>query len=126
MMHGKARAFTRKATREYETLVKCCAKSVLSMYELNGNRWNNNRSYEIFVEVGADKAVVTVVSRPIRKRSVRSDLDNIAKSILDAMNGIVYQDDSQVVKIEIKDVGVADGKTKPSHRKKSVRCATST
>lgn len=31
----------------------------------------------------------------------RSDIDNLAKSVLDAMNGIVYDDDSQVVRLHI-------------------------
>ena len=38
---------------------------------------------------------------PKRKRphwTVKPDLDNMVKSVLDALNGVVYEDDSQVVK----------------------------
>lgn len=31
--------------------------------------------------------------------NVRPDLDNVVKAILDAMNGVVYQDDAQVVNL---------------------------
>ena len=34
----------------------------------------------------------------------RIDLDNVYKSITDAMNGIVYLDDSQIVEAHIKKV----------------------
>lgn len=35
---------------------------------------------------------------------VKPDLDNVAKVILDSLNGIAYKDDSQVVELNIKKV----------------------
>ena len=32
----------------------------------------------------------------------KPDLDNIAKGILDAMNGIIYKDDVQVVRLSLQ------------------------
>lgn len=34
----------------------------------------------------------------------RPDIDNIAKAVLDALNGIVYQDDAQVKELSVKKV----------------------
>jgi Holliday junction resolvase RusA-like endonuclease len=34
--------------------------------------------------------------------SKKPDIDNIAKCFLDAMNGIIYLDDTQVVELHIK------------------------
>lgn len=36
----------------------------------------------------------------------KSDLDNLVKNILDAMNGILYKDDSQVLRIEAEKINV--------------------
>jgi|TARA_R110000764_G_C10844447_1_gene364552 Holliday junction resolvase RusA-like endonuclease len=38
----------------------------------------------------------------ILKPTTKPDLDNIAKLVLDALNGIVYKDDSQVVELNIR------------------------
>ena len=34
-------------------------------------------------------------------RPIRPDIDNLAKFVLDSLNGIAYQDDSQVVKLVV-------------------------
>ena len=34
--------------------------------------------------------------------TVKPDTDNIAKSILDSLNGIAYLDDKQIVKLEVE------------------------
>lgn len=45
------------------------------------------------------------VSRPKRVSAepdtVRPDVDNIAKGVMDALNGIAYEDDSQVVSLSV-------------------------
>jgi len=40
---------------------------------------------------------INQLERPTKK----PDIDNVAKAVTDAMNGIVYQDDSQIVSIHI-------------------------
>ncbi len=38
----------------------------------------------------------------LERPSKKPDIDNVAKSYLDAMNGVVYVDDTQVVELHIK------------------------
>ena len=45
------------------------------------------------------------IERPLKK----PDIDNVAKAITDAMNGIVYQDDCQIVSLHITKVYGTDG-----------------
>ena len=38
------------------------------------------------------------------KPVVKPDVDNVAKSILDALNGIVYLDDKQIIELNIEKI----------------------
>lgn len=78
-VHGKkAYIYTPPATREYEKLVGWVAKSV-----------------------GCQPVEGPVsVSLNVYARG-KLDADNIAKSILDGLNGIAYQDDDQVIELHI-------------------------
>jgi len=46
------------------------------------------------------EACLSGLERPAKK----PDIDNVAKAFLDAMNGTVYLDDTQVVELNIKKV----------------------
>lgn len=41
---------------------------------------------------------ISGIERPNKK----PDIDNIAKSIMDGLNGVAYEDDKQVVRLEIQ------------------------
>ena len=38
------------------------------------------------------------------KPIVKPDVDNVAKSILDALNGIIYLDDKQIIELDIEKI----------------------
>lgn len=96
---GFARSYTPKKTREYEALV---AESFKSM---------NPKAVPIQGYVNAIIRVYFPVPKSATKKvkqdmllgktmpTTRKDLDNVVKSCLDALNGLAYQDDSQVVEI---------------------------
>lgn len=75
--YGKA--YTPKATREYERKVAIIAKDAV----LSAGEWDTNLEYSVAITASfADRR--------------HGDIDNILKAVLDAMNGIVYNDDKQV------------------------------
>lgn len=59
------------------------------------------------VATGCPVAVIVSFSKPLPK-SIRQprpwilkpDIDNLAKSVLDALNGVAYADDQQIVKLQ--------------------------
>ena len=48
-------------------------------------------------------------------RAIKPDIDNMAKFVLDALNGLVYEDDKQVVKLVVykllDSIGECEGRT---------------
>ena len=99
------RAYTPKRTKDYEERV------------LNAFRSSYSGFYPAFGKDVPVRICISVIqeiprSWPKKKRtqaesgeivplSRNGDVDNIAKSILDALNGYAYQDDCQVVRLEI-------------------------
>jgi len=47
--------------------------------------------------------------QPMRWRPRKPDLDNVVKAVKDALNGIAYSDDGQVVEIRARKVDMAQG-----------------
>lgn len=106
---GKVRAFTPKETVNYENLVKWSYLQMCDNIKLEG---------EIRAEITAYFAVPKSDSK--RKRALKltgvirhtskPDTDNIAKIILDSLNGIAYDDDKQVCQLSVKKLyGVREG-----------------
>jgi Holliday junction resolvase RusA-like endonuclease len=63
------------------------------------------------IPVGVDLAFnVPQLKKPVRDMpTVGLDVDNAAKAILDAMNGIVFEDDSQVCDLNLKKRYASEG-----------------
>jgi len=98
--NGK-RCYTPQKTANYEELVKWC-------YGLG-----NNEKYEtepVECEIKAYYYIPKATSKKNRKLMLKNkirptkkpDCDNVSKIILDALNGLAYHDDSQVVKLTIE------------------------
>lgn len=95
---GFARAYTPKKTQDYEALVRKCY--------LETERYRDN--YVGAVEINVKIENLPPASTPKSKKErlmqgewklTKPDIDNVLKSILDALNGIAFKDDSQVVSI---------------------------
>lgn len=103
----RGRAVTPKKTRDYEALVRHEAQQALEhMVQLP----DMHASCEITID--AYYQIPKSYSKKQRQQIAESgawvvrpdkpDLDNVIKSILDGMNGIVYRDDVQVVSLRAK------------------------
>lgn len=94
--------YTPEKTASYENLVK-----VLAMQAMKGTQ-----PLPYPVRVAIDVAICPPVSWSKKKRAQalsqlihptgRPDIDNVAKGILDAMNGVAYLDDKQVISLTVR------------------------
>lgn len=104
---GKARprftkqgyAYTDEKTKAYEQLVRIMYRS-----KYRGQpKATGNVNVEIRITISVPKSAtkkereVLLSARPMKK----PDLDNVAKIILDALNGVAYEDDKQVTSLTI-------------------------
>lgn len=103
---GKARprfahghAYTDDRTRDYERLVQ------QTFLAAGGKRLHGPVSVSIKVHFGVpdrwNKAARELAFRGKLAATRKPDIDNIAKIILDALNGVAWEDDVQVVNLSI-------------------------
>ena len=95
---GNGRTYTPKTTTEYE-------KNVLSAYmdkyhtlKLKNEIWVQIRAYMGIPQITPKKRRAGMIGTGVTKRP---DVDNIAKIILDALNGVAYDDDKQITRLII-------------------------
>uniref|UniRef100_A0A6M3JG60 Putative endodeoxyribonuclease n=1 Tax=viral metagenome TaxID=1070528 RepID=A0A6M3JG60_9ZZZZ len=80
---GKVFTYTPKRTKDYEHLVQAC---FLELYQRKLNDAESNWSLDVDVYY----------------KGRCMDADNVAKSIMDALNGFIWHDDSQVVELRVR------------------------
>jgi Holliday junction resolvase RusA-like endonuclease len=83
---AKGRAYTPKTTVDYEKKIKSVAMATC------------RRPFEKAVEMRLVFNFVKPKSSKLIHVTKRPDLDNLEKAIMDALNGIAYLDDSQVIR----------------------------
>jgi Holliday junction resolvase RusA-like endonuclease len=93
-------AYTPKNTVDYSARIKAQAKSAMGSTEL--------LETPVAIYLYINHAIPASYSKKRREaclnrleRPKKPDLDNTAKAYLDAMNGIVYKDDVQVVSLHV-------------------------
>lgn len=98
-------AYTPKKTRDYEERVR---ESFRSSYQ--GAEPMHEKGVPLRVMIWVAQAIPKSFSKKNRAKAIlgeivptsrNGDIDNIAKSILDALNGVAYEDDSQVAHLII-------------------------
>ena len=96
--------YTPKETLIYENYVKMCYSDYANQFEWLPYENQVRAEIDVLVAVPKSdsktkkKAKIEGMIRP----AVKPDCDNLAKSILDSLNGLAYQDDKQVVELSIK------------------------
>ena len=97
MISGKALVYTPTQTKQFEKYVKLVAAQHAPRELLTGA-----------LEVQLDFFLPRPKSLPIKIKyhTKKPDIDNLAKSVLDAMEGIIYVNDAQVISLLVtKDYG---------------------
>lgn len=101
---GYAKAYTPAKTVNYENLVKL-------MYQYkHGNKKLYDKDVNLRIIITAffqiPKSASKVKTSGMIKGAIRPtkkpDTDNVAKAICDALNGIAYHDDAQIVELTVK------------------------
>lgn len=100
---GYVQAYTPKETINYENLVK------FSYLQECGNRkLEGGIAAEIIgvfpVAKSESKKRRSLMLSGVIPHTKKCDCDNLAKSILDALNGIAYDDDSQICKLTVEKI----------------------
>lgn len=87
--------YTPKRTAQYE-------KKVADAY--TGPLIPANHTVEVSLSFSKEGThiVVTATKNPDWKSSLRGDIDNYVKSILDALNGVAWEDDKQIIELTVK------------------------
>lgn len=95
---GKGFAYTPEKTVNYEALVKMLAKQATKeYYPVEALTLGVVAYYEI--PKSASKKKRAEMLRGEIRPTKKPDIDNICKIIADALNGICYKDDSQIVDV---------------------------
>lgn len=96
--------YTPKETLVYENYVKMCYSDYAQQFGWLPYENQVRAEIEVLVAVPKSdsktkkKAKIEGMIRP----AVKPDCDNLAKSILDSLNGLAYHDDKQVVELSVK------------------------
>ena len=96
--------YTPKETLVYENYVKMCYSDYANQFGWLPYENQVRAEIEVLVAVPKSdsktkkKAKIEGMIRP----AVKPDCDNLAKSILDSLNGLAYHDDKQVVELSVK------------------------
>lgn len=99
-MTKSGHVYTPTKTREYEKLVK-------EAYISNSRGWKYDKDVPLEVRIIAyfpipksdSKKRKSEKKRGMIRPTIKSDIDNICKSVLDGLNGVAYADDKQIVSL---------------------------
>lgn len=94
MQNGKVRMYTPRETLKAESLIA----------EAWNNEDNKGPKFEgpIEINIVIDKNGTDVLVKKLESfgtPTLKGDIDNYVKTILDGLNGVAWEDDSQVIKI---------------------------
>jgi len=93
--HFGVRTFTPEKTAAYETLVKLSYQQQCAGEKLEGEIWANIIAFFPIPKSTSKKKREEMELLKVM-HTKRPDADNVVKAILDAINGMAYDDDSQV------------------------------
>ena len=97
-------AYTPDKTRNYETLIKAAAIEAMGASEPLETPVTIYLYIRIPIPKSLSKKRLEACLNGLEKPIKKPDASNVLKSVEDAMNGVVYKDDSQIVNIHVTKV----------------------
>ena len=96
--------YTPKETRVYEDFVRVCYSDYANQYQWEPYDGQLRAEIEVFIQVPKSDSKLNKQAKIIGeiRPTIKPDCDNLAKSILDSLNGWAYRDDKQVVELSVK------------------------
>lgn len=97
------RAYTPEQTVSYENWVRdCYMKGFTGIHEPTDKPIKVDIRMYVEIPQSKSKKQKEKMLKGEIKPCVKPDVDNVAKTILDALNGIAYKDDKQIIELKIK------------------------
>lgn len=103
-MGGFVRAYTPKQTLDYETLVRQEAQAAMGPTDLLETPVGVYLYIRLPIPKSYSKKRTAACLEGKEKPIKKPDLDNLAKAVLDGMNGAIYKDDAQIVSLHLTKV----------------------
>lgn len=96
--------YTPKETRIYENYVRLCYEDYAKHYKWEPFAGQIRAEVEVFLQVPKSDSKLKKQAKIIGeiRPTTKPDCDNLAKSILDSLNGLAYQDDKLICELEVK------------------------
>lgn len=101
---GFVRTYTPKKTSDYETTVQETAKQAMGPTEVLETPLAVYLYFRLPIPKSYPKKRLEACLRGLERPIKKPDIDNLAKSVLDGLNGIVYRDDGQIVSLHVTKV----------------------
>lgn len=96
---GRYGTYTPKKTQEYEEYVKMCWVAKYGAIQPAEQPLEVNIVFYMPIPKGYSKKQKAEILSGRLKHTKKPDIDNLIKSVLDALNGLAYADDSQIIKV---------------------------
>jgi Holliday junction resolvase RusA-like endonuclease len=96
---GRYGTYTPKKTQEYEEYVKMCWVAKYGGIQPSEQPLEMNIVFYMPIPKSYSKKQSAEMLNGRIKHTKKPDIDNLIKSVLDALNGLAYADDSQIIKV---------------------------
>jgi Holliday junction resolvase RusA-like endonuclease len=97
-------AYTPEKTRTYEALIKEASREAMGSSEPLETPVSLYLYIRVPIPKSCTKKRLEAIQNGLEKPIKKPDASNVLKSVEDAMNGVVYKDDSQIVNIHVSKV----------------------
>lgn len=96
---GRYGTYTPKKTQEYEKYVKMCWVAKYGSIQPSEQPLEMNIVFYMPIPKSYSKKQRAEILNGRLKHTKKPDIDNLIKSVLDALNGLAYADDSKIIKV---------------------------